>query len=313
MTALTRILAAIAFTALLGPSAGSAQTPLAVRVVTLASDGGAEAYYAAENGFFTHAGLDVTVTTMNSAVIAPAIASGTFDIAQSTVATLAAAREHGQPFVVIAPGQLYSIKTRPTAGIVVLKNSPIKTGSDMNGKIVAVSQLRGIAQVTVQAWVDKNGGESSTVKFIEMPPSVMLPALESGRVDVIELGEPELEQALARGDRSLGSGYDAVGNEFQLGAWYCTSAYAAAHPEVVRDFRRAMTETARWANAHQAESGEILAKWTKLQVPRTMPRVEYGERLIPAMMQPVIDVAAKYHALKAAIPATDMVVPESRK
>jgi NitT/TauT family transport system substrate-binding protein len=304
---IARLVGFLVFAVFLSSSTATGQSPIVVRIATLASDGGAQAFYAKEKGFFTSGGLDAEVTVMNSSAIAPAIASGTFDFAQSTLATLAAAREHGQPFVVIAPSQLFQIKARPTAGIVVAKASPIKTARDFAGKIVAVSQLLGIAQVTTEAWIDKNGGDSTAVKFIEMPPSAMVAALEQGRVDAAEFGEPELADALSRGHRSLSSGYEAVADRFQIGAWYCTSSYAAAHPDAVRRFANVMAETARWANTHQAESGRILAKWTKLTVEPTMPRVMYGERLNLTLMQPLIDVAAKYKALRSAIPASDMI------
>jgi hypothetical protein len=35
--------------------------------------------------------------------------------------------------------------------------------------------------------------------------------------------------------------------------------------------------------------------------------VMYGERLNLTLMQPLIDVAAKYKALRSAIPASDMI------
>jgi len=38
----------------------------------------------------------------------------------------------------------------------VLKNSPIRSGKDLNGKVVAVNGLNNISSVSVQAWVDKN-------------------------------------------------------------------------------------------------------------------------------------------------------------
>ena len=309
MTASVRFGPSCALVILLGASAVVAQTPTVVRVLTVPTDTGAEAFYAQDKGFFARAGLNVEVTTMNNAGIAAALASGSYDIAESNVATVAAAHEHGQPFVMIAPSSMYSIKLRPTAGIVVAKNSPIKTARDFNGKTVAVSGLQTIGQISVQQWIDKNGGDSSTVKFVEMPFPAMIAAIDLGRVDATELAEPILDEALAHGQRSLGPGYDAVADEFVIGAWICTSTYAAAHPDIVRRFADVMAETARWANTHQAESGQILAKWTKTQVAPTMPRVPYGERLNAALVQPIIDVTAKYHALRASIPAKDLLAP----
>lgn len=284
------------------------QTPT-LRVAVLPADAGAQVFYAADEGLFKRAGLDVQVTVTNPAAIPPAVASGTYDIGHTNVATLAAAREHGEPFVMIAPSAVYSAALRPTAAIVVGKSSPLRTGRDFDGKIVAVNGLQNIGEVTTEAWIDKTGGDSSTVKFIEMPFDAMIPAIEQGRVDAGEFAEPALDEALARGQRIVSPGYDAVAKEFVIGGWFCTSAFASAHPDLVRKFAQVMVETARWANAHQSETAPILAKWTKLQVSPAMPRVVYGDRLSAALIQPIIDVSVKYHALKAPMSATELFAP----
>jgi NitT/TauT family transport system substrate-binding protein len=302
----------LAFAAAIALAMGStafAQTTTPLRVTAAMTDTSGELFYAIDKGFFKQAGLDVELTVANPAGVSAAVASGTYDIGHTPVPAVASAREHGLPFVIIAPSSVFNVKLRPTAGIVVAKNSPIKTPKNFNDKTVAVSALQSIAQVSVEAWVDKNGGDSSTVKFIEMPFSAMIPALESGRVDAIELAEPLLDEAEAAGQRSLSSGYEAIANEFAIGAYFCTTAFATAHPDVVRKFANVMAQTARWANTHQAESGEILAKWSKEAVPATMPRVIYGERATPALFQPIIDVSAKYKALRAPFPAADLIAP----
>lgn len=288
----------------------AAQTPTPVRVTAPMTDTSGQIFYAIEKGFFKRAGLDVVLTVANPAGVPVAVASGAFDIGHTPVPSVASAHEHGQPFVIIAPSSVFNVRLRPTAGIVVAKNSPIKTARDFNEKTVAVSGLQSIAQVSVEAWVDKDGGDSTTVKFIEMPFPAMIPALESGRVDAIQIAEPVLDEALSRGHRSLSTGYEAVANEFAIGAYFCTSSYAAAHPDVVRQFAAVMAETARWANTHQSESGQILAKWSKEVVSPTMPRVVYGERISAGLIQPVIDVAAKYKALRAPFPASELIAPE---
>jgi len=309
MNAVLRLGFAAVVMILVESAAGTAQGALTVRVATPPFDSGAQAFFATDKGFFKRAGLQVDLTVLGSSAIAPAIASGTVDIAQSTIATLASAREHGQPFVVFAPSTIFSVKVPSTAGIVVGKNFSMRTGRDFNGKTVAVSQLQGIAQVTVENWIDKTGGDSTTVKFIEIPPAAMTAALESGRVDAIETVEPFLDEAIRAGQHNLTSGYEAVANEFAIGAWYCTSSYASSHPEVLRRYAQAMAESARWANRNPREASEILAKWTKQQLSATIPPSLYGERLTPALIQPLIDVSAKYRTLKATFPAEEMIAP----
>lgn len=308
MTNALRTLLAAACLAAMG-SGAVAQTPMTIRIATLPSDSGAQVFYAVDKGFFQRAGIDAQITVMNPGNIPPAVSSKTFDIAEINVASLAAAREHGQPFVFIAPSAIYSNKIPPTDGIVVAADSPIKSPRDFNNKTFAVNGLGNIGQVTVQQWVDKNGGDSNTIKFIEMSFALMVTAIEQHRIDGGEMNEPSLDDAVSRGERTLGTGYSSVANTFAIGGWFCTSEYVAAHPNIAHRFADVMAETARWANAHHAESAEILAKWTKLKVAPTMPRVQYGERLSAAVIQPLVDVSAKYHLLHATIPAQELIAP----
>lgn len=264
--------------ALIGFAAGGtlraeAQTLTPLRICTNPSDTGAQAYYAQDLGFLRRAGFDVQVTSLsNGAAIAAAVAAGTFDIGQSNTPSLATAHKRKLPFVMIALASLYSRKAPPAVGIVVAKNSAIHTGRDLNGKTMAVTGIRNIAQVAIQAWADKNGGDSSTIKFVEMPYRSMAPAIAEGRVDGGFLSEPDLDEALRTVGRSLGTGYDAIADNFVIGAWFCTREFASAHGDIVKRFATTMAETARWANSHRAQSAQILEKWTKTRVDASKPK-----------------------------------------
>jgi hypothetical protein len=68
-----------------------------------------------------------------------------------------------------------------------------------------------------------------------------------------------------------------------------------------------------WANQNTMKSGEILAKYTKLDPTAiaTMTRVRFGEQLTPTLMQPFIDVFAKYNGFSA-FPARELIYAPSR-
>jgi hypothetical protein len=74
-------------------------------------------------------------------------------------------------------------------------------------------------------------------------------------------------------------------------------------------------DAARWANdkRNQARSGEILAKYTSMDPATisTMTRVHFGEQLLPALVQPQIDVAAKYVPF-ATFPAMEIIDARAR-
>jgi NitT/TauT family transport system substrate-binding protein len=310
-TALAAALAGFAGAAV--PRLGSAQQQLAtLNIATTPTDIGSEVFYAEERGFFKAAGIDAQVQVIsNGAAITAAVSSGAVDVAQSNVVSLASAHQNGIDVAIIAAAGQYARK-EPTSALVVAKDSPYRHAKDLNGKIIAGNGLKNITQVGAFAWLDKNGGDWTSVRFIELPFPNMAGALETGRIDAAVIAEPELSATLARGDRIIGDCYDAIAPNFLIGAWFTTGAWAKAHPDLVKRFQRAMSDAAAWANRNQAASGDLLTKYTQIIVEPGMRRSVYAEKLDPAQIQPLIDASAKYGALKASFPAGDLIAPEAR-
>jgi NitT/TauT family transport system substrate-binding protein len=279
-----------------------------VRVITPPIDAGAQAFFAREMGFYKKAGLNVEVATANSgAAVAAAVAGGAADLGQSNVVTNASAHERGLPFVFIAAASLFDSRQHQNA-VVVTPNSPIRTVQDLRGKTIAVSGLKNITEIGVDAWLDANGIAPSSIKAVEMPFATMAEAVASGRIDAADMTFPELSDALAKKQvRVVAYPLEALGKEWLLSGWFTTAAWAKAHPELVRAYVRAMTETADWANRNHDLSAKILERVTGIPVNPTSPRVPYARVLDPQAMQPVIDASAKYGALKATFPAADLV------
>ncbi len=122
--------------------------------------------------------------------------------------------------------------------------------------------------------------------------------------------EPSLGKALAGNVRVLAYAYSSVGNNFLLSAYFSTTDWAKKNADVLRRFQAALHEASHWANqpANHKRSGEIIEKYMQVAPGSTSTRVTYGESLDPAQIQPVIDAAAKYHALKAPFPATELML-----
>ena len=94
---------------------------------------------------------------------------GAVDIGATSTVVDAVAHGKHIPFVAIAPAALYTVDA-PTAGLFVAKDGPIRKPADLNGKTVSVSGLGTVTEYATRAWIDKNGGDSSTVKFVELRP-----------------------------------------------------------------------------------------------------------------------------------------------
>jgi NitT/TauT family transport system substrate-binding protein len=287
----------------------SAADPTTIRLGMLPVEATCVAYYAKDNGYFDKAGLNVTIEVNPSSLsVASAVVSGTYDIGYATISTLASAHVKGLPLVIIAPAGIIT-PGLVIGGIVAPVRSSIQTAKDLNGKTFAVSGLNTLAEYQPRAWVDKHGGDSTTMRFIEMPLPEIVEALGAGRVDAGYLTEPFLTVGTKRNVvRMLATGNDALAPRYLASAWYTTSAWASANPDVVARFGSAMADAGRWANANPAKVVQIVAARLKLDpalVGDSM-RTTFTDKLVDAQIQPWIDVTSKY-AKFAPFPATDLI------
>lgn len=276
-------------------SSGYAQSLTTIRVTTVPIDAGAEVFYAKDLGYFAKAGLDVDIlTATNGGAAAASVAGSAVDIGYADTISISSAFGKGVPFVVIAPAAVYRSSAATTL-LVVPANSPIRSAKDLNGKTLAGSGLGTISGYAPRLWIEKNGGDLSSVKFVELAFPAMLAALDAGRIDAAAIAEPFLTQA-RKTDRIIGSPYDAVAKEFLTAAFFTLGPWANGHPDVVKRFASAIHDAAVWANRNHGQSAEILLRYTKTDpaIASQMTRAYYGERLTPALMQPAIDLAAKY-------------------
>lgn len=290
------------------PFAAVAQPVATLRVGASLDDGLTPLLYAMQAGIFKKYALDVQLQAAASgAALASAIVGGTVDIAKSSLMSLITAYARGVRFKIIAGAALYTSQA-PTTELSVLTSSPIKSFSDVNGKTVACSALRSLDQMATQALIDKRGGNSSTVRFIELPFSAMLPALEQGRADMAAISNPVLAAALETGKiRTLGDPYDGIAKYFLIAGWFCTQSFASQNLAITRRFFEAMREAATYTNAHHAETVSLLADYSHIDpdVIRKMNRLTNATSLQASEIQPAIDAAAKYKFIDEAFSAKE--------
>ncbi len=271
--------------------------------------------YAISSGLMRRAGFDLTVDkgTSGSAVSA-GVVGGAYQIGKSSVAGLITAHAKGVPFVFVAPGGLYE-SNAPVTALMVRADSPIKTGADLNGKTVAVSAIGDLYTLTVKGWVDQHGGDSSTLKLVEIPLSAVPAALAAGRIDAGGLEEPEVSEALAGGtSRVLGRMFDSIAPRFMYTGWFSTLEFATQNRALLEKFRAALHDATVYTNAHKAETVELSAKFTLIdpKIVASGTRVTAALTLDPKLLQPVIEASAKYKTIPAPFDARDMIDPALR-
>lgn len=302
------LLSLLAAAALLAPPYPGRAQETALTIATIPIDVGAEVFYAQDQGFFKKAGIDAQIQSItNGPAITSAVAAGAVNIGFSNLVSLATAYKRGVPITIIAPAGLYS-SAAPTSICAVGLNSAIKSAKDLDGKVFATNGLRNVGEFGPRAWIDANGGDSATVKFIEMPFPEMPLALARGTIDAALLAEPAATEAKGE-TRLLSKCYDGIAKSFLISAYFTTTAWAQAHPALVRKFQDVIRETAAWSNRNHDATAAILAREAKIDpaIAAKMVRSVYPEKLDPAQMQPVIDVTAKYGSLTAPFPAAEMI------
>jgi NitT/TauT family transport system substrate-binding protein len=310
MSTLLRAFVASLALVFIGVPAG-AQTLETVRVAAPPVDVTGNLFYAMDLGLFAKAGIDVQLTQLTAgAPVVAAVAGGAADIGSANSVAISAAHLSGVPLVLVAPSGANSVKG-PIDAIVVAKNSPIKTAKDLNGKTIMTSALENILQVQVDAWIDKNGGDWKSVKWVEAPPAQEGGAVATGRVDAATITETFLSAAIATGDVRLLAYTGAEISPLVIeGGYFCTPDYAKAHADLIRRFAKAVLDAGQWANNHHSEAVAIMAKYSKATSIAGANHAVYPETFKASDLQALINASAKYGALKAPYPAGDIVLPE---
>jgi len=308
------LLATCAAAALAAP-ARAQQAPIPLRLGTVTGDELTPLLYAQSTGLFRRAGLDVQmVLAPSGAQVVSALLAGTYDIGKSSVQSLINAYIRGLPIVLVAAGGVYDARV-PYEQLVVAPDSPIRSGRDLNGKVIAVPALNDLNTVSIQAWVDQTGGDASTLKFVEFPATATGAAIAEHRVDAGMISNLALGAALQAGHvKVVAPVKNAIAPRFLNSAWVATTTWAASHADVLRTFVRTMGAAARYTNAHPAETVTMIADATKIpiDVVRTMPRAIAGTSLSAAEIQPLVDAASKYKLIAHGFRAQEMIFTDPR-
>ncbi len=312
-----RLLGLVLALCVLAPPAAVAQpTPVTIRVGTGSDDSATPLLYADRAGLFKKAGLDVQITHMNSgAAVTAAVVGGSLEIGKSSLLNLIVARAKGVPVSLVAPGGLY-LADHPMGGMIVATDSPIHGAADLAGKTVQSSALRDINTLATRAWVDAHGGDSSTIKFVEMSPLDAIGAVEQGRIDAATLVTPMWTDALSSGKaRSVIPVFDGIASHYLITGWFTNDAFAAANRDAVARFADVMRVAEAYCMAHPDVARTLIQEFTGLDpaLVAKMPSTVYPPGLDRRDVQPIIDVAVRYKVLDKTFDAADMISPAVAK
>ncbi len=303
-------LASLAATVALPSIAFAQQKMTPIVTAGLPEDSATPVLHAIASGAFKRAGIDVTIQPQrNGSAVASGVAGGAYQVGKISMYPLIEAHGKGIPFVIVAPGGL-STTSNPIAGLMVRVDSPVKTAADLNGKTVAVGSLNDIFTLAMKAWMDKNGGDSTSLKLVEIPISSIAEAISGGRVEAGSANEPILGAAQLSGKvRVLAHTFDAIAPRFMFTAWCTLRSYAEQNRAEVEAFARVVRDSAAYTNSHPTATVDDIATFTGIDsaVVKKMARTESATALDPALIQPVVDLVAHYKDIPARFEARELI------
>jgi NitT/TauT family transport system substrate-binding protein len=267
--------------------------------------------YGIAAGIFRRYGIEVAFAKAASgSAVAAAVAGNALDIGKSSVVPLISGHARNVPFTIVAPSIVHRVGLADSA-LMVGVNSPVRAARDLDGKAISVAGLRDMQWLATHAWLDANGGDSSTVQFLEIPGASVGTALEAGRISAGTLSEPYITQAIKAGKaRIFAKMVDALGNAMTT-AFFTTNDFAAKNRDLVGRFAHAIIEASAYCNTHPVEMTELMSSYTGIDraTLSAMVHPQFALDVDPRSIQPIVNAAAKYNVIPQPFNAADMIFP----
>jgi len=210
-------------------------------------------------------------------------------------------------FAQAAGAQFLYIGNDPAApeaeGVVVPKDSPIKTVADLKGKKIALNKGSNVHYLLVKL-LEKHGLKYADVQPVFLPPADARAAFEKGAVDAWVIWDPFLAAVEKQtGARLLADGRGVVNNyAYYLGE----RGFVEKNPRVIEALFADTQEQGRWLKANLKPAAAIIAPLQGLDievVESTLRRGQYGVvPLTPAVAAEQQKIADAFFELRL-IPA----------
>jgi NitT/TauT family transport system substrate-binding protein len=185
--------------------------------------------------------------------------------------------------------------------VVASKASGITRPAQLAGRKVAVNSLGAAGDVTIMAAVEKDGGDPSKIKFVEVAFPDAPAQLEAGNIDAAWVPEPFVSQLRGRGDKVVVEPYQATIPGLATLTTITSAKLRESDSALVADFSAAMKETLQWAQDPANEKAVRQAIKDNLELPEAvadsvrLPR--FGWEVDRASLTSLAELAQKYGVL----------------
>lgn len=252
---------------------------------------GTAPYYAAlKEGYFAAEGLAMTSEVIRGGAAAiPALVGGSLDIVYANGTSCVQAIARGIDLRLVVLGTIMTSQPPDPAALLKRKGAPLRTGKDLEGKVVAANALRDVQWMFIKAWVAATGGDPDKVQIIEVAIPSMVDAIKADRVAAALVIDPYMTVALDDPEIELLDW--PMSKVFPGGpvAFFAVSGdFATKRAAQARAFFRAYKRGAQWVNANEGKAPyvDLVAAYTGMNADlvRRMKTVPAASDIIPSAL-----------------------------
>jgi len=285
-------------------TSGTSDPVTDITVGTAPTLSGTSFYLAAQNGTFAKNHLSATPQLMTSGAEAiPLLLNGQIQFTVTDAVAAIKAISQQVPLEIIAQGPIVSPDpAKDNGGLLV--GSGVANVQDLAGKTVAVNALGSFSELAAEKSIDLAGGDSSKVKFVELPIPQMAAAVKAGTVAGAAISEPYLSEGKAEGLKDLMPILHGVFPNAPMVVYVASASYASSHPQVIKEFADAITAANATLGASPAtlkSVGGSVAKMTAAQLANVILPTYVPTPISLGALMTVMNVMVEYKVLTAPI------------
>ena len=250
-----------------------------------------------DEGIFAKHKLKVELQSgQGGAAMLPAVSTGTMNFSVGNPLSVLLAKNKGLDMKIVS-GYSNSLPTGDDInGVVAKAGSGITSAKDLVGKKVAVNTINAQGDLTIKEVVSQQGGDPNAVKFLELPFQDMGAQLAQGNADAVWVPEPFLSKLLSEGNKLVTYNNQAAIPGLPTLVTFTSGNYAQQNPQVVADFRAAMTETLALAQSNPDKVRALLPAFMKMPeaVAKNLRLEAFNGQIDETTLGKLGDLMAKY-------------------
>ena len=198
---------------------------------------------------------NITVKTTqfnNGGDLMTAMASGDIDVGYVGITPVLSSIEKGVPVKVVSAAQTEG------SGIVVAKNSGIKSIADLKGKTVATPGEASIQFMLLKYALEKENVDISTVSVPAMKVASMSDSLKAGKIDAMLTYEPYVSISTSAGyGEELADSSEILDNH-PCCVVVASDDFIANHPDTLKDILDIHKDATEFINENPADAAKLL-------------------------------------------------------